>query len=904
MPNRPTPQQRQTARDHAAFLADLDQRLRHLERTAHLANSSIEDGAILGFDADGQQTLQVGKQYDGTSAALSMAGPLPPRLTRPILTPFLGGLSVEWDGLWADTDGNPNPGVVAPMDLKQVDAVVATTATADFVGTPPAGSIVSPRGGGVLVTLPTADTVYVALVARSMSGKAGPVSPVATGAPLTTPSDGIPPATSPTPTTAGGLGSIYVSWGPVLNRDAVTYDVHVSTVTGFTPDASTRLLSTGTTYLAVKHLPDGTPFAYDTAYYFVVVARDPDGAAPPGAETPGEMNRAASADILAGSITGELLQAVMSLATVVSTRAKVDNVLTGPGVDLTTEGLFVYDSTGTERVALPNNRSYIFRGTAEFETLVAQVTTLVDASVQQGHDFRLESSVRPPSNQPTVAFSHTTAQYTWYNTTFDHYGWSPGRAGSNRVYTAYTDASTNAFTEEYDTTTRRRTKLIAGRKGLIVTGSVFVPGSTAANDAVYYIGHGTGLGVWYVQWEYIDGHGGSSWTVPDGALATGSSLRGCALGYDAAADQLLIAQSRPGAADHVQIFRTPRTGTTLTLAVETVDDYPFSLSSVLYGTFDFGANRYVTMNRGTTTMRVFTTTGANDDPATFPSDSNGMRGFYWSGTNFVGIDADGAQMTYEAGNRDIPEPTWYAASTFRDAPSGAETLLGPVASFVMHRRARLTVTTQALPAGATEARVYLARITAPNPAAASMVLQGSTTGTTAPKLTVTNAVFTASPTNPANPLSSGFGATTPARVVSTESATPRARMSGDGTGRAGDFEWDAAGNPISRMTWVTPSLNAPYTTSASGPVPQYARDPVGNVHMKGLTNTNGATDGAVLFTFPTGFRPKVETRSSNDTAPTATTSGRVRVEATGDVRLYAKTGTPTAYWLDMVFQTG
>lgn len=51
--------------------------------------------------------------------------------------------------------------------------------------------------------------------------------------------DGVPPASSPTPVVKGGIGSLFVSWDAITNHDPVSYEVHVSKTSGFTPSGTT-----------------------------------------------------------------------------------------------------------------------------------------------------------------------------------------------------------------------------------------------------------------------------------------------------------------------------------------------------------------------------------------------------------------------------------------------------------------------------------------------------------------------------------------------------------------------------------------------------------------------------------------------------------------------------------------
>lgn len=89
--------------------------------------------------------------------------------------------------------------------------------------------------------------------------------------------DGDAPDSSPTPVAEGGLGFLSVKWPAVANADRVTYEVHVSTVNNFTPDASTLAGETPGLLAFIHRKPDGTPFLFGTTYYVKIMAKDADG---------------------------------------------------------------------------------------------------------------------------------------------------------------------------------------------------------------------------------------------------------------------------------------------------------------------------------------------------------------------------------------------------------------------------------------------------------------------------------------------------------------------------------------------------------------------------------------------------------------------------------------------------
>lgn len=109
--------------------------------------------------------------------------------------------------------------------------------------------------------------------------------------------DGFPPASSPACTITEGIGYLLAEWDSVANADEVTYEVHISTQSGFTPSAGTLLGETHSNFYFCKTLPNGTPLQYEVTYYVRLVAKDYDGAAGPGAQGAGAPQLVQSEDV-------------------------------------------------------------------------------------------------------------------------------------------------------------------------------------------------------------------------------------------------------------------------------------------------------------------------------------------------------------------------------------------------------------------------------------------------------------------------------------------------------------------------------------------------------------------------------------------------------------------------------
>lgn len=136
-----------------------------------LAQSSIEDGAINAYDADGNLRAVVGKQHDDTHAVAVFNGPPPPA---PLTVRADGGqqvVTVSWAGDFKDA--------VAPMDFARVEIHLSTTPGFTVEPAPGSatrvGSIESASGGSVTVAAPQGD-VYVRLLTRAQTGKVSDVT--------------------------------------------------------------------------------------------------------------------------------------------------------------------------------------------------------------------------------------------------------------------------------------------------------------------------------------------------------------------------------------------------------------------------------------------------------------------------------------------------------------------------------------------------------------------------------------------------------------------------------------------------------------------------------------------------------------------------------------------------------
>lgn len=143
-------------------------KLAKAQNLAQLGNSSIENGAIDEYDADGNLTSRLGTQHDGTHAAVTLAGPPPPTPAGFTCTGGQLDATAVWDGTWADD-------AVAPMDFARIE-VHASTSGPDFTIDPMPMSAtrvgtIETAAGASLTFSAFAGQLWVKLTARAQSGK-------------------------------------------------------------------------------------------------------------------------------------------------------------------------------------------------------------------------------------------------------------------------------------------------------------------------------------------------------------------------------------------------------------------------------------------------------------------------------------------------------------------------------------------------------------------------------------------------------------------------------------------------------------------------------------------------------------------------------------------------------------
>lgn len=136
-----------------------------------LSNSSIEAGTVAEYDNTGTLVSAVGAQFDGTHAAVTLAGPVPPEPNPPTITPGNNTAEVRWDGTFAN-------GALSPMDFSHVSVHASVLESFTPDNTTQKATISGESGDKATLALDSGEW-YFSLVAVSLAGKwSDPSAPV------------------------------------------------------------------------------------------------------------------------------------------------------------------------------------------------------------------------------------------------------------------------------------------------------------------------------------------------------------------------------------------------------------------------------------------------------------------------------------------------------------------------------------------------------------------------------------------------------------------------------------------------------------------------------------------------------------------------------------------------------
>lgn len=691
----------------ASELARLERRIRDLEagRTT-FQRVSVDGGFLPVYDDDGNLRQQIGRQDDGSYTVIDVNAPPPPQPGPPAASGWPGSAVVSWGGELA-------VGTTWPNDFARVEVHASTTP--GFIPTDAThiSQFTSPRGGAVTLALAPVEHFF-RLVAVNTSGAESVPSGEVSCIPLpssSASSDGLVPPVVDAPVLVGLPRMLLAKWPGVVNPDPVTYEVHLSTVSGFTPTGATMIAETAATMITVASLPDGAALAYDTPYYVRVVAKDQDGAAAPGEETEGMLDPAGTADIAVGAITAALLESVLVLSSTIKTADS------GRRVELSNTGLTLFDQAENALVSLPtdDNLPAFIKGAAE----LAQLTVLGNMAIRgstnelsKGSVLTLAGKVTSPRTAPTVSIGWPSTQ-TWLNDqfTYERVGLTFNGDGLYGTANRYFGGQLQLFDEAgafYGSVTIPDP---AGWSNFDPSGGVtFVggywyflgTGLRSTDNKVYWQfrrctltaglltlnGHsGTTLGLYLTpndeaQWPALGNDGTNLLTA---AYTSGNELR--VKTYNAS-DWSLISNRNLGASP---------SGTRRRVAYVGRGNFDFGTSRVLvaHRTWATAAERYVWAYDSATDARV----PSHD----FVKAGGEHVGMVWNPvgeTTFRGLHTNGLLRFYSANHWSTESSQWWASFTWYDGDlTGGphETGESPRATWTMPKRATVTWSVPPIP---------------------------------------------------------------------------------------------------------------------------------------------------------------------------------------------------------------
>jgi hypothetical protein len=675
--------------------------------------------------------------------------------------------------------------------------------------------------------------------------------------------DGVPPASSPTPTVIGRIGGLYVRWTGITNNDPVLYEVHISTTSGFTPSSTTKVGETSSTFQSIEALPGPAPspgdpdtrtLQYDTTYYVKIIAKDDDGAASAGTQGSDQIVRITGPDIAAetingdhiigNTITGDKFAGTVFIGNDFKTAETGERMEFGAGVG----GFNIVRSDESIKFRAPISdeedtfvdgefiaRGLTVTGGASFQSDENEITAESALTLMRGTvapSAMPQFAITYQTAQPSTA-SLTSAQKTGSLGTFDldpnavsHIEWKPGgnyfvihqlRSNGTRSWFFNSDGTPRGlpyFGDTLDWEKWSTTEIYSGPKAGVYILFRFLP----APGTDWYISGPTGIN----KYNRIN-TGGTPCLGNNGTDLFIAEVDGVQL-------KINYHSMTPWSGGPVPTLPAPSTSYSSTTG------YATSLCCCEYNTTGVGGfdlvgggatHRYATAERGVAySARTIYQAGSG----LFPGNSGGWasssvnaeswespvsnrRGMAWDGSNFWTYGADGFLYKHEnASTQWDPSTTssvWWGRATFYDdLGTTHETLPGVWKNFTMRRRAKLVFTPPPIPdnGGADDpkkVRLYMAK-GATQPANSSMWLQGATSGT--PITLTTLATATSNP-----PTVGNFPNTTPAVIRNDDDTLV---LSGDGSAKFKTAQLGINGMAISVLRWGT-ALNTSGTTDVS-----------------------------------------------------------------------------------------
>jgi hypothetical protein len=531
------------------------------------------------------------------------------------------------------------------------------------------------------------------------------------------PSDGIAPASSPTPVIIGGIRQFFLTWAPVSNSDPVTYDVHMSLTASFTAGPSTLVGSTeGTTFITQIENPD-----YTATYYHKIIARDADGSAAAGPEVAAVLVAINSPDlaanivrannILAGEIQGFHIAANFFESGVIQTASS------GRRLRLSIDGFQMIDAD--ESLVL------------DFSTVAGAISTFYGA-LQTLSLLSLDNfEMRGANNQQAVGSVYTLSA-------------GIGQSGTPPVATvAYPATSSNLDATFYRTkgvdwgstysyyvrrflnTTVLERRTISGQDGpsqdlyalgMFGWGVAICNDGTADRAMVLFEGKNAGgspNGVWKVRkfnvtsWPTLSTVTDYTWTHDTAVIYFGA-----AIGRDYTdASRYITAEVLPGGTQirfrryssvDGSLVSTTTTGDLTSIGLAALTDK--TIRGVSRGTYDIGTDYYMVAMVDRVWFFDPGTGAFITSPGIGPSFfTNGTQNaFQWNpvASKFIGHSNDDTSATLYSGygvTGNHSDTLWAAYTWYDSAGTTHETPMSAQKKFTMVKRGQVTLTAPALP---------------------------------------------------------------------------------------------------------------------------------------------------------------------------------------------------------------
>jgi hypothetical protein len=359
-------------------------------------------------------------------------------------------------------------------------------------------------------------------------------------------SDGAPPSASPTANVVGGIGTLFVSWIPLTNHDPVTYNIHISTTSGFTPDWTTLSQQVEASQAVIRTMPAGSPLDYATTYYVQIVAEDTDGAAAAGIEASGSPAQVTGPDIAVEAVTADKIVAnsitADQIASVTDVSGTFETATEGQRVVFDPSGIHLYDADGNELVSIPtdDSKSPTFRGDIITDALTVLDRMLIqgaDNEMDKGAQLTLNAQLASPGAAPALAFEYDTdvfdAQAVIACRGLD-YSATGGVAGDTACYYTVAQQEGNWDIYEIDASTMAVLRTGGGR----LTANIDYLGVVQLGAYVWTLWQNTSTGTIHLDAYALSG--GLFTTASSTTLALGTvTNHGAALGTDGT--NLLIA---------------------------------------------------------------------------------------------------------------------------------------------------------------------------------------------------------------------------------------------------------------------------------------------------------------------------------------------------------------------------